>query len=41
LIVGTMIFLGAVEHALLVIPLPVALWGWGVRSLDSEAADKG
>jgi putative photosynthetic complex assembly protein 2 len=35
LITGTMVLLGALEHALLVIPLPVALWGWGVRSLEA------
>lgn len=33
LLVGTMILLGVLEHWLLVLPVPVTLWGWGVRSL--------
>jgi putative photosynthetic complex assembly protein 2 len=33
LLVATMMFLGIVEHVLLVLPIPVALWGWGVRRL--------
>lgn len=33
LLVATMMFLGIVEHVLLVLPVPVALWGWGVRRL--------
>ncbi|MEZ4835583.1 MAG: putative photosynthetic complex assembly protein PuhE [Caldilineaceae bacterium] len=32
-LVGLMISLGVLEHWLLVLPLPVALWGWGVRTL--------
>lgn len=33
LMVATMIVLGLLEHLILVLPLPVTLWGWGVRSL--------
>lgn len=33
LLLGTMILLGVLEHWLLVLPVPVTLWGWGVRSL--------
>lgn len=33
LMVGTMVLLGVLEHALLVLPLPATLWGWGVREL--------
>lgn len=33
LLVATMMFLGIVEHLLMVLPVPVALWGWGVRRL--------
>lgn len=36
LLVGTMILLGVFEHWLLVLPLPVTLWGWGVRPLPQS-----
>lgn len=38
LLVGTIILLGVIEHWLLVLPLPVALWGWGVRQLPQPPA---
>lgn len=31
--VATLLLLGILEHAMLVIPLPVMLWGWGLRPL--------
>lgn len=37
LAVGTMLALGVVENALLVLPLPATLWGWGIRSLPDSA----
>lgn len=37
LLVATMITLGIVEHLMLVLPLPVALFGWGLRSLRQES----
>lgn len=33
LLTGTLLALGVLEHALLVIPLPATLYGWGVRAL--------
>lgn len=36
LILATMMSLGVLEHCLLVLPIPAALWGWGLRSLDDE-----
>lgn len=36
LLVGTMIALGVLEILLLVLPLPVTLWGWGYRSLPER-----
>lgn len=33
LMVGLMVGLGALEHWLLVLPVPAAIWGWGVRTL--------
>ena len=36
LLVGTMILLGVLEHWLLVLPVPVGLWGWGVRTLPPQ-----
>ncbi len=35
LLVATMMILGIFEHVLLVLPVPVALWGWGVRRLPA------
>lgn len=35
-LVGTMILLGILEHWMLVLPVPVALWGWGVRELPKQ-----
>jgi len=32
--VATIIVLGILEHGLLVLPLPVMLWGWGLRSIE-------
>jgi len=32
--VATMMTLGVIEHCLLVLPMPAALWGWGLRALD-------
>jgi len=46
LLVGTMILLGVLEHWLLVLPVPLTLWGWGVRPLpeptvlEEEAATR-
>jgi putative photosynthetic complex assembly protein 2 len=37
LLVATMLLLGIVEHLLLVAPLPVTLFGWGVRSLSAKS----
>lgn len=37
--IGTMILLGILEHWLLVLPIPVALWGWGVRQLPNQAVE--
>lgn len=34
LLLSTMIVLGLLEHAMLVAPVPVALWGWGLRPLS-------
>lgn len=31
--VGTMLLLGALEHGLLVLPLSMVQWGWGLRKL--------
>lgn len=36
LLVGVMIMLGVLEHVLLVLPLPIMLWGWGVRALPND-----
>lgn len=33
LLVATMIGLGVIEQLLLVLPMPVTLWGWGIRRL--------
>lgn len=38
LLVATLILLGIIEHLMLVLPLPVALFGWGLRSLESAEA---
>lgn len=35
--VATTIVLGMLEHGLLVLPLPVMLWGWGLRSIEDDA----
>lgn len=37
LLVATMIALGVLEHCLLVVPLPMTLWGWGLRSLSDSS----
>lgn len=39
LVLATMIFLGVLEHVLLVLPLPATLWGWGIRPLPSAEVD--
>lgn len=36
LAIATLMLLGVMEHWLLVLPVPVALWGWGVRSLPDQ-----
>jgi hypothetical protein len=37
-LLGTLAALGALEHALMVLPLPAtALWGWGFRSRAATA----
>jgi putative photosynthetic complex assembly protein 2 len=39
-LVGTLLALGALEHALLVLPLPPeSLWKWGLRSREAAALD--
>ncbi|MBK6852313.1 MAG: DUF3623 domain-containing protein [Burkholderiales bacterium] len=39
-LVGTLLALGALEHAMLVLPLPPeALWKWGLRSREAAALD--
>lgn len=40
LLVATMLALGMLEHLLLVLPVPVAIWGWGVRPLADDTADE-
>ena len=41
-LVGTLLALGALEHLMLVLPLPTeALWRWGLRSHARTAADTG
>jgi putative photosynthetic complex assembly protein 2 len=40
MLVATMLILGIIEHVLLVLPLPLALFGWGVRSLSDPASDQ-
>jgi putative photosynthetic complex assembly protein 2 len=34
--VATLLLLGILEHSMLVIPLPVMLWGWGLRPLPEH-----
>lgn len=36
LMIATMMTLGLLEHWLLVLPVPAALWGWGIRSLPER-----
>ncbi|MEL6307220.1 MAG: putative photosynthetic complex assembly protein PuhE [Chloroflexota bacterium] len=36
LMIATMMTLGLLEHWLLVLPVPAALWGWGIRSLPDR-----
>jgi putative photosynthetic complex assembly protein 2 len=38
LLLATMIALGLLEHGMLVAPVPVALWGWGLRPLPPTPA---
>lgn len=40
LLVATMLVLGVIEHLLLVLPMPIALFGWGVRSLSAPSVDQ-
>lgn len=40
LLVATMLWLGILEHLLLVLPLPATLWGWGLRALP-ETQEEG
>lgn len=35
LLISTMIFLGILEHFMMVLPLPATLWGWGLRPLPN------
>jgi putative photosynthetic complex assembly protein 2 len=37
LMVALMVGLGALEHWLLVLPVPAAIWGWGVRTLPQPS----
>ncbi|MEY2687350.1 MAG: hypothetical protein RL375_1548 [Pseudomonadota bacterium] len=40
-LVGTLLALGALEHAMLVLPLPPeSLWKWGLRSREAAALDQ-
>lgn len=36
LLVGTMVLVGLAEHALLMLPIPAVLWGWGIRLLPQQ-----
>lgn len=35
LLIATLITLGILEHWLLILPIPVTLWGWGIRELPN------
>lgn len=35
----TMVLLGILEHLMLILPIPVALWGWGVRPLPEQTVE--
>ena len=36
MLVGWMVLLGVVEHWMLVLPMPVTLWGWHLRALPPD-----